>query len=251
MNYANSANVAGGPNDEYFKMRQKLLSLNKVRDIKQHEILVLLLRLRQICCHPSLITSMLHEDMEDLGEEEPEELNLLDQLNKLALTDDKYNANVSNPAQGLGSQEEAPGLKEAARGFLNPSNPVFSKTRAMSQWSSFLKLIAYHLKEDGIPYDQLDGTIPVHKRMVMVDRFNDPKDNMKIMLLSLTAGGVGLNLVGANHLFLLDLHWNPQLENQAQDRIYRVGQTKPVFVYKFMATDTIEKKDSRPPRKKT
>lgn len=50
------------------------------------------------------------------------------------------------------------------------------------------------------------------------------------MLLSLTAGGVGLNLVGANHLFFLDLHWNPQLEMQAQDRIYRVGQRKKVFV---------------------
>lgn len=52
------------------------------------------------------------------------------------------------------------------------------------------------------------------------------------MLLSLNAGGVGLNLIGANHLFLADLHWNPQLEHQAQDRIYRVGQKKPVHVYK-------------------
>lgn len=52
------------------------------------------------------------------------------------------------------------------------------------------------------------------------------------MLLSLTAGGVGLNLIGANHLLLLDPHWNPQLEAQAQDRIYRVGQTKPVTIYK-------------------
>lgn len=52
------------------------------------------------------------------------------------------------------------------------------------------------------------------------------------MLLSLGAGGVGLNLVGANHLFLLDMHWNPQLESQACDRIYRVGQTKPVVVHR-------------------
>lgn len=52
------------------------------------------------------------------------------------------------------------------------------------------------------------------------------------MLLSLSAGGVGLNLVGGNHLLLLDPHWNPQLESQAQDRIYRVGQTKPVQIYK-------------------
>lgn len=55
---------------------------------------------------------------------------------------------------------------------------------------------------------------------------------LQIMLLSLTAGGVGLNLVGANNLLLLDPHWNPQLEAQAQDRIYRVGQTKPVQIYR-------------------
>lgn len=62
------------------------------------------------------------------------------------------------------------------------------------------------------------------------------------MLLSLSAGGVGLNLIGANHLLLTDLHWNPQLEAQAQDRIYRVGQKKPVTIYKFMCTDTVEQK---------
>lgn len=52
------------------------------------------------------------------------------------------------------------------------------------------------------------------------------------MLLSLTAGGVGLNLVGGNHLFLIDLHWNPALEKQACDRIYRMGQQKNVFIHK-------------------
>uniref|UniRef100_A0A182TUJ6 Helicase C-terminal domain-containing protein n=1 Tax=Anopheles melas TaxID=34690 RepID=A0A182TUJ6_9DIPT len=62
------------------------------------------------------------------------------------------------------------------------------------------------------------------------------------MLLSLTAGGVGLNLVGANHLLLLDPHWNPQLEAQAQDRVYRVGQTKPVYIWKFMCAETVEQK---------
>ena len=60
------------------------------------------------------------------------------------------------------------------------------------------------------------------------------------MLLSLGAGGVGLNLVGANHLFLLDLHWNPQLESQACDRIYRVGQKKEVKVHRFLCRETVE-----------
>lgn len=59
-------------------------------------------------------------------------------------------------------------------------------------------------------------------------------------MLSLTAGGVGLNLVAANHMFIVDIHWNPQLEAQACDRIYRVGQIKPVNIYKFVCNDTIE-----------
>ena len=60
------------------------------------------------------------------------------------------------------------------------------------------------------------------------------------MLLSLAAGGVGLNLVGANHLFLLDMHWNPQLEAQACDRIYRVGQKRNVKIHKFLCEETVE-----------
>lgn len=67
-----------------------------------------------------------------------------------------------------------------------------------------------------------------------MDSFNTPNSDPKILLLSLTAGGVGLNLVGGNHLLLIDIHWNPQLEVQAQDRIYRFGQQKDVFIYKLV-----------------
>lgn len=265
-------NTASAPNQEYFLMRQKLLRLNKLKDIKQHEILVLLLRLRQVCNHPSLIKGMLDEDMEFLGEDDgqsdsAEALDLLDQLNNLTIDDTQEQAEepIRSPNSGA-CVEEGSALRDVVKNVLSPSDPVFCKTRMsskirtaidilkndvlsqndkaviVSQWSSFLDLIGYHLKEEHIHFDQLDGRVPVIKRMTMVDRFNNPNDKMRILLLSLTAGGVGLNLVGANHLILLDLHWNPQLENQAQDRIYRVGQIKPVFVYKVMATDTIEKR---------
>ncbi|CAH0563361.1 unnamed protein product [Brassicogethes aeneus] len=265
-NYANAPN-AKGPNNEYFKMRDKLLKMNKIQEVSQHHILVLLLRLRQICCHPSLITAMLDET-EELGDDgdEMNDLNLLDQLSKLNLDEDEdaYNPNATPPA-GPG-EEGGQDLKQATKGFLNPSNPVFSlehqsskikvvldtledkvlgagdKAIIVSQFPSFLRIVGRFLKERGIEFDQLDGSIPVNKRMGMVDNFNNKNHKMRVLLLSLTAGGVGLNLIGANHLFLLDLHWNPQLENQAQDRIYRVGQTKPVFVYKFIATDTIEER---------
>lgn len=116
------------------------------------------------------------------------------------------------------------------------------KVIVVSQWTSFLKLVGTHLVVEHIPFTQLDGTINVHKRMEMVQNFNNASHPTKVLLLSLTAGGVGLNLVGANHLLLIDLHWNPQLEMQAQDRIYRVGQKKPVFIYKFITVDTIEQR---------
>lgn len=67
-----------------------------------------------------------------------------------------------------------------------------------------------------------------------MDAFNDRHSGPRVLLLSLTAGGVGLNLTGANHLLLFDIHWNPQLETQAQDRIYRFGQTKNVYIYKLV-----------------
>jgi len=76
------------------------------------------------------------------------------------------------------------------------------------------------------------GKVPVKLRGDVVISFNQPNRGPQVMLLSLAAGGVGLNLVGANHLFLLDMHWNPQLESQACDRVYRVGQTKPVTIHR-------------------
>ncbi|ENN79038.1 hypothetical protein YQE_04505, partial [Dendroctonus ponderosae] len=271
------------PNEEYIKMREKLLRLNKFKNVSQHEILVLLLRLRQICCHPSLINSMLEEGLGD-EDESSEELNILEQLEKLDIAEkheDVYprmEEPGGHPIAEMASSEVKVNLKEAAKGHLRSSDAIFAEERAsskikymlkllqeevirkgdkaiiVSQWSSFLNLIRIHLKKQNIEFDQLDGKVPVVKRMDMVNKLNDSTNPMKVSgvdsgillnktdILSLTAGGVGLNLIGANHLFLLDLHWNPQLENQAQDRIYRVGQNKPVFVYKLMAVDTIEER---------
>ena len=72
----------------------------------------------------------------------------------------------------------------------------------------------------------------VKLRGIIVEDFNKNPRGAQVMLLSLGAGGVGLNLVGANHLFLLDMHWNPQLEAQACDRIYRVGQIREVRIHR-------------------
>lgn len=89
---------------------------------------------------------------------------------------------------------------------------------------------------------RLDGTMNVTKRQKLVDKFNDPNGSEFVFLLSSKAGGCGLNLIGANRLVLFDPDWNPAADQQALARVWRDGQKKDCFVYRFIATGTIEEK---------
>ncbi|KAL9100059.1 MAG: hypothetical protein Q9163_004517 [Psora crenata] len=89
---------------------------------------------------------------------------------------------------------------------------------------------------------RLDGTMNVNKRQKLVDKFNDPSGDEFVFLLSSKAGGCGLNLIGANRLVLFDPDWNPAADQQALARVWRDGQKKDCFVYRFIATGTIEEK---------
>ncbi|ODQ67555.1 DNA repair protein, SNF2 family [Nadsonia fulvescens var. elongata DSM 6958] len=89
---------------------------------------------------------------------------------------------------------------------------------------------------------RLDGTMNVNKRQKLVDKFNDPEGEEFIFLLSSKAGGCGLNLIGANRLVLIDPDWNPAADQQALARVWRDGQKKDCFVYRFITTGTIEEK---------
>jgi DNA repair and recombination RAD54-like protein len=89
---------------------------------------------------------------------------------------------------------------------------------------------------------RLDGTMQVAKRQKLVDKFNDPEGSEFVFLLSSKAGGCGLNLIGANRLVLFDPDWNPAADQQALARVWRDGQKKDCFVYRFIATGTIEEK---------
>ncbi|GAM85532.1 hypothetical protein ANO11243_035390 [Dothideomycetidae sp. 11243] len=89
---------------------------------------------------------------------------------------------------------------------------------------------------------RLDGTMTVNKRQKLVDRFNDPEGSEFVFLLSSKAGGCGLNLIGANRLVLFDPDWNPAADQQALARVWRDGQKKDCFVYRFIATGSIEEK---------
>ncbi|KAF2664723.1 DNA repair and recombination protein-like protein RAD54 [Microthyrium microscopicum] len=89
---------------------------------------------------------------------------------------------------------------------------------------------------------RLDGTMTTSKRKKLVDKFNDPAGTESVFLLSSKAGGCGLNLIGANRLILFDPDWNPAADQQALARVWRDGQKKDCFVYRFIATGTIEEK---------
>ncbi len=110
-----------------------------------------------------------------------------------------------------------------------------------SQFASVFPILANMLAASGIKYYILDGTTKPHKRVELVDGFNND-DSIKVFMISLKAGGTGLNLIGADMVIHLDPWWNVSAENQATDRAYRIGQTRNVHVLKLVCKDTIEEK---------
>jgi len=115
------------------------------------------------------------------------------------------------------------------------------KVLLFSQFTSVLKNIAENLKEKGILYSYLDGKTKSKDRVKLVEKFNDNYD-IKVFLISLKAGGTGLNLTSANLVIHFDPWWNPAVENQATDRAHRIGQRNVVEVIKLVAKGTIEEK---------
>ena len=113
------------------------------------------------------------------------------------------------------------------------------KALVFSQFTSLLAIVRDRLDKLGVPYEYLDGR--TRDRAARVERFQTDPD-CRLFLVSLKAGGVGLNLTAAEYVFLLDPWWNPAVEAQAIDRSHRIGQTKPVFAYRLIARDTVEEK---------
>jgi SNF2 family DNA or RNA helicase len=102
-----------------------------------------------------------------------------------------------------------------------------------------LDLVQHALGSCSIRYVRLDGSMPVHKREQAVSRFSTD-DGVRVILISLQAGGVGLNLTAANRVYMLDPWWNPAVEEQAIDRVHRIGQTRPVIVKRCVMEDSVE-----------
>ncbi|CDP07915.1 unnamed protein product [Coffea canephora] len=108
-----------------------------------------------------------------------------------------------------------------------------------SQWTSMLDILEWTLDVIGVTYRRLDGSTQVTERQTIVDTFN--KDSsIFVCLLSTRAGGQGLNLTGADTVIIHDMDFNPQIDRQAEDRCHRIGQTKPVTVYRLVTKDTVD-----------
>jgi SNF2 family DNA or RNA helicase len=113
------------------------------------------------------------------------------------------------------------------------------KVLVFSQFTSMLAIVKKHLDRREIVYEYLDGQ--TRNRKECVERFQNDA-GCGVFLISLKAGGLGLNLTAADYVFLLDPWWNPAVETQAIDRAHRVGQTRQVFAYRLIARDTVEEK---------
>lgn len=159
------------------------------------EILTLLMRLRQISCHPSLFDAAYEGDS---------------------------------------------GKLEVLMELLETAIASQHRILVFSQFTSMLDIIKKRLKKENISYFYLDGSTPSEKRIELTHRFNDGEK--EVFLISLKAGGFGLNLTGADMVIHFDPWWNPAVMEQASDRAYRIGQIKNVQVIRLASKGTIEEK---------
>ncbi|PKA48853.1 ATP-dependent DNA helicase DDM1 [Apostasia shenzhenica] len=111
-----------------------------------------------------------------------------------------------------------------------------------SQFTKLLDILEYYLSEKGLEICRIDGSVRLDERMRQIAEFNDLNSNVNIFLLSTRAGGLGINLTAADTCIIYDSDWNPQMDLQAMDRCHRIGQSKPVHVYRLATSHSVEGK---------
>ncbi|CAM8921839.1 unnamed protein product [Rhodiola kirilowii] len=114
------------------------------------------------------------------------------------------------------------------------------KVLIFSQWTKILNIMEYYFSEKGFDVCRIDGSVKLEVRRSQIAEFNDVNSNFRIFLLSTRAGGLGINLTSADTCILYDSDWNPQMDLQAMDRCHRIGQTKPVHVYRLATAQSVE-----------
>jgi SNF2 family DNA or RNA helicase len=181
---------------------------------KHGQVLALLTKLKQICNHPALA---LKEDPEAAAQGE---------------------AASSFAARSAKVQR----LEEILEEVIEAGDRALLFTQ-FAEWGHLLKAHLERKWRQEVPF--LYGNTSKVERQAMVDRFQDDPRGPQLFLLSLKAGGVGLNLTRASHVFHIDRWWNPAVENQATDRAYRIGQQNRVLVHKFITSGSVEERIDR------
>jgi len=138
---------------------------------------------------------------------------------------------------------------------IRDQDPNF-RAVVFSQFTTFLDIIQVALTRESLVYARFDGTMDLKKRQAAINTFKDPKGpdgrpRPMVLLISLKAGGVGLNLTNANYAFMMDCWWNAAVESQAIDRLHRVTQERTVYVKHFIIENTIEGRVRQIQKRKT
>lgn len=149
--------------------------------------------------------------------------------------DFSFDASAHNKAIIIKDVHDRPALGEPWASDMATGKPI--KSVVFSQWTTMLDRIEDAICHSGIGYDRLDGSMKLDERVKAMDRLKtDPA--CEVLLVSLRAGGVGLNLTAASRVYVMDPYWNPAVENQAVDRVHRLGQTRPVVTIKYISACT-------------
>jgi superfamily II DNA or RNA helicase len=174
------------------------------------------------------------ENMTDDGGDGVKKMKILAEIMRLRRA--CCNPNIVKPELGIKSSKLEL-FAETVEELLDNGH----KALVFSQFVDHLRLISEYLDSKGIKYQYLDGSTPVKKREDAIVAFQSGKGG-DLFLISLRAGGMGLNLTAADYVLHMDPWWNPAVEDQASDRAHRIGQTRPVTIYRLITENTIEEK---------
>ncbi|KAF8497540.1 SNF2 family N-terminal domain-containing protein [Russula emetica] len=273
----------------YFTLENKIDEAMK-KFVKNDEVMknytnvmVLLLRLRQACNHPSLVSKDYNTDREAIesrpapkDDQEDEDLTTMfqqlvvskgkkcqlcqDELTTENIAKDGDHCNdclelarkARRKSQAVNKDLNLPPDSAKIRKLLELLKEINAredeegelageKTIVFSQFTSMLDLIQPFLKDAGIAFVRYDGSMSKDKREVSLDQIKNNK-RIKVILISFKAGSTGLNLTACNNVVLVDMWWNPALEDQAFDRAHRLGQTRDVNIYKLTIEKTVEER---------
>lgn len=216
-------------------------------------LMVLLLRVRQSCCHASLVPIECRDRARELYDDLQANGGILDPDEAVSvlgrLVGGTKEEQVSSPSSRSVASSSSMDMSPKIAALLNYIDIDMKSDEKMiifSQWTSHLNLISTALSEAGHQTCRIDGSMNAEERLDSISKFESPgctsKEEPRFVLCSLMACGTGINLTRGNHVCLLDVWWNEAAESQAMDRCHRIGQKRPVSVVRFVIENSIEER---------